>query len=386
MRKSNFIILFITAAVIVLLAVFARWMERKSISSDEMSLGEKPLKDLPVNDFTRIALYRGDKPEVMLIKDEDSWKLANRGGYPANFAKIRDFLRSLIDVRIKQVADIPSSRFEAVGFAGDEAVKLVLSRNAKDAGMEIIFGANHIREVASEEFGLQRRPDGRYVHIPGENLSFVTDSMFYDLSSPDASDWLKKDFAGIEKPESIKLTDEDGETLWALAAGEDGKLAPVPAPQEGTVNKSKVSSVRNRLSSLSFEDVVAANEKTLAETGLDNAKLLVAASDKKKLSLSIGKKEKSYYFVKVDVEYLDKEKSSAKEKASAEDESERAEDTAGKTETPEKEKPEMDFSRWIYLVNDYIIDDFTADAPDFINLPENKTGQDKNSGNPGNPE
>ena len=92
MKRKHFLILAILAVVLALggvayqLSQSAGWSSAKS--------GREMFPNLPVNDVAKIQIQTGSD-KLTLQRQSGGWRVVERGGYPADFTKIRDLLRSL---------------------------------------------------------------------------------------------------------------------------------------------------------------------------------------------------------------------------------------------------------------------------------------------------
>ena len=232
----------------------------------------KVLGDFPLNDVAQVNIKTSEQT-LTLSKKGEAWVVANRGDYPANFAKVGNTIRALWDLVPLQEMQVGASqlgRFTLLTPGGDkasedEAGTLVELQNA-DAKIitTLLLGKNHLKPTPQfpEDAGI---PVGRYVLPVSASASnspskvFLVSEVFEELNA-EPTDWLEKGFFRAEKVKSIELT---GTSAWKLtrenAEAEEWVLAD--AKPDETVAKDKVSSFGSLLATLSFSDVLPKEEK-----------------------------------------------------------------------------------------------------------------------------
>src|SRR5690349_13461412 len=78
--------------------------------------GKKLLGEFDVNAVAQISIKHGSD-ELTLAKTNDIWRVGQRGNYPANFSDIRDLLRKLQELKIKQVETVGPSQLPRLELA-----------------------------------------------------------------------------------------------------------------------------------------------------------------------------------------------------------------------------------------------------------------------------
>jgi hypothetical protein len=226
----------------------------------------EPFAQLPVNSIEKVVI-KSDKGTVTLQKVNGTWAVAERAGYPADFSKIRDLVRSIWELKVVRDLEVGSSQFGRLhilppGKGDDSGVELDLF----DAGGKPIKTLILGKLSGGDEDSEAETSSGRFVYAPSvKDRVYLTGETFYSVEAT-PQNWLDKDFI---KPGAIKevtrgsvgdapgwkVTRKDQKDPWELADAKPGETLDM--------------AVINSLSSFSpsFEDVKAANTPD-NETGL----------------------------------------------------------------------------------------------------------------------
>ena len=109
MNRRNLWLLIAAAVVAVIAIVFydanrnARWeSERRDL---------KVLPDLAVNEVIQIHVTAPNAALTVARKD-DSWRVAERNDYPADFSKVRDLLRTMWELKAVRQVEVGPSQFD----------------------------------------------------------------------------------------------------------------------------------------------------------------------------------------------------------------------------------------------------------------------------------
>ncbi len=126
MKKNHLLLLLAVAIVVGLAGIYfqisqsARWSDSKT--------DRTIFQNLAVNDVTKIQI-RSTSGTVTLEKKGDEWRVAERDDYPADFAKIRDLIKILWELKAGQEMQVGPSQFGRL--------KLIAPGQGTEAGIEI---------------------------------------------------------------------------------------------------------------------------------------------------------------------------------------------------------------------------------------------------------
>jgi len=227
----------LVAILVVLLVVLGggallyQYQERSQRPGNSDTLGRPLLKDLKAAEVAAIRIVEPKATLTVRQKDE-RWVLAERADFPADVAKVRDFVVQALSLKVAQsepIGDKDRARLNLdesgtqVEFAGADGKALA----------KLVVGKKYFkREVDNPE---KARADGRFVALPGEP------KMVYVVSDPLAqatarsSEWIDKTSFKVEKVKTLEVRypegggyriERDGDNAdWRLAgARPDEKL------------------------------------------------------------------------------------------------------------------------------------------------------------------
>lgn len=278
MNRKQFTILIVVGLIVGGLGVHLSRKDSASWKSGGEGMGVKLAGDLAVNDVTQIVVKQ-DKGELNLVKANDIWTVKERGGYPANFGEIKEFLSKvweLKSVQKEEVGDSQLQRLELVepgkGVGAGTAVYL----KGKDGKSirSLLLGKKHMKKGGGASpmgGGDDGWPDGRWVRVLEDakqrDASLVTET--FSQIEPKPDQWLSKEFFKVEKIKSIAVTHPEATNSWTLKREtEAGEMVLTDAREGEKLDTSKVYSQANAFASASFNDVVVGEAKP-DQTGLD---------------------------------------------------------------------------------------------------------------------
>jgi len=389
MNRNQFTILI---ALVVIVGGLGLWQSRREKSSYQTSggdLGQKPFAKLAINDVAQIRLKNADA-EVNLVKNGDTWKVKERGDYPANYSSLADFLRKLTDVKVAQSEQVGPSQLPRLELVSPEsgaktnAATLVELRDKGGKVLQsVLLGKKQTKQAASPSpFGGGDMAVGRWIKIgSGDSVALVSDSL--NEAEPKPADWLDKEFFKVEKARSVSVTRPEGTNSWSASKeSESGswKLADLKPGEE--VDTNKVTAIGSPLSFPSFNDVVVDTKP--AETGADKpttAKIDTFDNFSYNLSLAKGaqKGEEEIYNLTVSVTAsFPKERTPGKDEK-PEDKARLDKEFKDKQDKlDEKLKQEKKFENRVFAVTKWTVDALLKDRKDF--LPEKKEEPKKEEG------
>jgi len=227
----------LVAILVVLLVVLGggallyQYQERSQRPGNSDMLGRALLKNLQAADVAAIRIVE-PKATLTVRQKYERWVLAERADFPADVAKVRDFVVQALSLKVGQsepIGDKDRARLNLdqsgtqVEFAGADGKALA----------QLVVGKKYFkREVDNPE---KARADGRFVALPGEP------QMVYVVSDPLAqatarsSEWIDRTSFKVEKVKTLEVRypegggyriERDGDNAdWRLAgARPDEKL------------------------------------------------------------------------------------------------------------------------------------------------------------------
>jgi hypothetical protein len=226
------------AAILVVLlvilgggALLYQYQERSQRPVNSDLLGRPLLKDLKASEVASIRIVE-PKATLSVRQKDERWVLAERGDFPADVAKVRDFVVQALSLKVGQSEPI-----------GDKDRARL---NLDESGTQVEFGAADGKPLSKLVVGKKyfkrevdnpdkARADGRFVALPGEPKMVYVVSDPLAQASARSSEWIDKSSFKVEKVKMLEVRypegggyriERDGDNAdWRLAAARpDEKL------------------------------------------------------------------------------------------------------------------------------------------------------------------
>jgi hypothetical protein len=287
----------IAAVLVVLLAVLGgaavlyQQQERARRPANVASLGQVLLKDLKAADIASIRIAEA-KNVLTLERKDERWTLAERGGFPADFTKVREFVLKAIELKAGQSE--PLGEKDRARLNLDESGTLLEFRGADGKPLRsLIVGKKYFkREVDNPEKALG---DGRFVLLPADpkTVYLVADPLLQATAK--TAEWVERSAFQVEKVKTLEVRFPDGGGYRIERSGDnaDWKLAGLKPGEKLEVTKANAASYV--LSMLELADVLPKDTK---DTGLDKPIEIKATTlDSLSYDIKVGKLQGDNYFV-----------------------------------------------------------------------------------------
>jgi hypothetical protein len=241
-------------------------------------MGAYLFEKLPVNDITSIVIET-PTTAVSLKKTADSWIVEERSGYPADFSKLSDFVRTLREVKVGRKFDVSDKVLKRLAMKSpdtadareeEKGTRIRMTDSEGKALLDIILGKTRTRDPQKGP------PDGQYVMLSDAPDIYLIDKILSSFESG-AAEWLEKSPVQVDAGEirEIICLETDAATanytVERPAKGKDFKW--VSPPTDRNIKKSSLNRLSNALSSLKIEDVEPASDASKSVEGDDAVRL-----------------------------------------------------------------------------------------------------------------
>lgn len=373
MNTKTFIILVAVVAVLAGISYILLRPQGAEQSADRM--GAAPFSDLPANDITAIEISDATA-HVHLKKGESVWQVADRYDYPADFGKIADLVKKIVNLKISRSFQAPAETLDRLGLNAPDAenkpatslgTRIRLMDNDKVL-LELILGT--FRES-------QTGQDGQFLRREQQETVFVVNSAFRFLK-PAPAEWLEKEPLQIDakRVSQVQYFDGDGTVRYTIERpSEDRPAVLVDVPKGRTPAQYRIDQVIDAIAPLKIEDIAAARGTSPAAVSASGGHFQYRLFDGRIIRLyTLGAvpnatADNPSFGLRLEVDYQAPEKPAATmEKATA---SKGNADTGEKEDTPamiaEKAKTlNAKVNGWIYQVAKWQRDSFITDPEEFL--------------------
>jgi Domain of unknown function (DUF4340) len=260
-RKQIYLLLAIALVLVVAGTIFQM---RQSSTWKETRSDRQIYPNLAVNDVTKVHVQTG-KDNLTLQTSGAAWQVAERYGYPADFAKIRELLRSIWDLKYVRALEVGPSQLGRL--------QLLPPGQGDQSGTEIDLVGRADKKIATLILG--KKPSGsdsalgsgRFASNPDQkDQVYLIDETFPTLDPLNPSTWLNKQFIDTQKLRFLARGNLGDAPGWKVSRKDEHADWELLDP---AANEKLEKETADPLSSLSisFQDVRPENAP-VSETGL----------------------------------------------------------------------------------------------------------------------
>jgi hypothetical protein len=265
--------------------------EGASRPSNVGELGQVLFKDLKASEIAAIRIVE-PKATLTLQRKETGWEIAERAGFPADLAKVREFVLKALALKVGQSEPIGDKDRARLNLDASATQVEFSGPDGKSLG-KLLVGKKYFRNEAENP---EKAPgDGRFVMRPGEDKTVYVVSDPLTQATTRTADWIDRSAFQIEKVKSLDVRFPDG-SGWRIernADNADWKLAGARPGEKLEITKANSASYS--LSMLQLADVAPKDAK---DTGLDSPIAIEATTlDGLSYAIKVGKLQGDNYFV-----------------------------------------------------------------------------------------
>jgi hypothetical protein len=256
MQSRSLILLASATVVLVAIAIIVLASGDRGVSRTVPGQPAFPALAAKLGDVASVTVSRNGMT-MTLIRDGDSWLVAEKGNYPANAAKISQIVRAMADLTLvepkTQKPDLyPRLEVEDPG-NGKSALVAVKDKSGGDLAEAIVGKRRYDRLGAGN--------DGVYLRRTNEAQTWLARGTL-DPSGDPAS-WLDRQIIDISEKKIAKVTlaQPDGTKLVISRAAPDASFAVEDAPADAKFkSETTTSGPATALETLDLDDVKPAGE------------------------------------------------------------------------------------------------------------------------------
>ena len=256
MQSRSLILLASATAVLVAIAIVVLATGDRGVSRAAPGQPAFPVLAAKLDEVASVTVSRNGTT-MTLIRDGDSWLVAEKGNYPANAAKISQIVRAMADLNLvepkTQNADLYPRLDVEDPEHGKSALVAVKDKSGGDLAQAIVGKRRYDRLGAGN--------DGVYLRKPGEAQSWLARGTLDPSGDP--SSWLERQIIDIseKKIAKVALTQPDGSKLVISRLAPEAKFAVEDAPPDTKFkSETTTSGPAGALETLDLDDVKPAGE------------------------------------------------------------------------------------------------------------------------------
>ena len=291
MNARNALVLIVLLAVLGGAAIVYYQQDRARQPGNVATLGQPVLKDLKAAEVASIRIVE-PKATLTVQRKDERWVIAERGEFPADIGKVREFVLQALSLKVGQSEPIGDKDRARLNLDASGTQVEFANAEGKTLGGLIVGKKYFKREVDNPD---KARADGRFVALPGETKVVYLVSDPLAQASARSADWIDKGSFQVEKVRTLELRYPDGGG-WRIerdADNADWRLIGLRTGEKLDVTKANAASYS--LSLLELADVAPKDAK---DTGLDDPAVIEATTlDGLAYTIKVGKQEGDNYYV-----------------------------------------------------------------------------------------
>jgi hypothetical protein len=265
--------------------------ERARRPQNVATLGRTLLQDLRIADVASIRIVE-PKSALTVQRRDEGWTIVERGGFPADLARVREFVLKLAALKVGQSEPIGEKDRARLNL--DASGTQVELGNAEGKLLaQLTVGKKYWkREPESPE---KAPADGRFVGVPADPQHVVLVSDALAQASTRTADWIDRTSFQVEKVKTLEVRTPDGGgyRIERDADNADWKLEGLRPGEK--VDTGRANAASYSLSLLELADVAP---KDAANTGLDKPTLINATTlAGRAYSIKVGRLDGENYYV-----------------------------------------------------------------------------------------
>lgn len=211
-QKKLWILSLVTVAALVVAALALRAKESTPAAAGRARLF--PELSAHINDVAELKIEKG-KNSATLRKEGAQWKLADRGGYPAQFEKVKELAVRIADLEIEEAKTAKKANHAQLAVEwphtaeeGSEASEAALVTLKDKDGKElaaVVVGKSEWRGSKAKVYARRASEDQVYLCAPRGTLDIA----------PEAKSWIEPKFVELanDRVQDVTIEHADGERV-----------------------------------------------------------------------------------------------------------------------------------------------------------------------------
>ena len=267
-------------------------------SPDGGTLGQPLLKGLQASQVAAIII-RQPKDAITIARKDERWTIAERGGFPADLEKVREFVVKAIALKVGQSEPIgEQDRARLLLDAGGTAIEFLGAEGKPLA--RLTAGTKYFK--VEPENPQKANGDGRYVMLPDDEKRVVVVSDPLTQASTRSADWINTAGFAAEKVKAMEVRAADGASWKIERSGDNADWKLAGARGDEKLDSTKANAASYSLSLIELADVAPADAKPEA-TGLAKPTIVTASTlDGLTYTLKVGNLSGDSYYATIAID------------------------------------------------------------------------------------
>jgi hypothetical protein len=257
------VILVLLLAVLGGGALLYQQQERARRPQNVDTLGRALFKDLRAADIAAIRITE-PKATLTVQRKGERWVIAERGDFPADLAKVREFVLKVIGLKVGQSEPLGDKDRARLNLDASGTKVEFLGAEDKPLGAFVVGRKHFKREVENPDKAI---PDGRFVVLPGEagTAYLVADPL--TQATVRTAEWIDRSSFQVEKVKTLEVRYPGGGGYRIERAADNADWKLVGAKRGEKLDVPRANAASYSLQLLELADVAP---RDASDTGLDN--------------------------------------------------------------------------------------------------------------------
>jgi hypothetical protein len=267
-------------------ALFYQYQESGRRPENVGRLGQNLFKDLKAAEIASIRIVE-PKSTLTVRRKDDRWVIAERADFPADVAKVREFVLQALSLKVGQSEPIGDKDRARLNLDDSGTQVEFAAADGKGLGKLIVGKKYFKREVDNPD---KARADGRFVALPGDAKTVYLVSDPLTQASTRTADWIDRSSFQVEKVKTLELRYPDGASWRIERDGDNADWRLAGARPGEKLDVSRANAASYSLSLLELADVAPKDAKIEEPVTIEAATL-----DGLTYSLKVGKLQGDNY-------------------------------------------------------------------------------------------
>ncbi|HEV2431549.1 MAG TPA: DUF4340 domain-containing protein [Burkholderiales bacterium] len=272
-------------------ALLYQQQERARRPENVGTLGRTLFKDLKAADIVAIKIVE-PKATLTVQRKDERWVIAERADFPADFAKVREFVLKVIGLKVGQSESLGEKDRARLNLDASGTRVEFLGADGKPLGTLVVGKKHFKREVENPD---RATPDGRFIVLPDEagTAYLVADPL--TQATVKTAEWIDRSSFQVDKVKTLEVR-YPGRGGWRIQRAADNaewKLVGAKPGEKLDIPRANAASYSLQL--LELADVAP---KDATDTGLDKPTSVDATTlEGAAYAIKVGKLAGDNYYV-----------------------------------------------------------------------------------------
>ena len=267
-------------------ALLFQYQERSRRPDNVGTLGQNLFKDLKAAEIAQIRIVE-PKATLTVRRKDERWAIAERADFPADVAKVREFVLQALSLKVGQSEPIGEKDRARLNLDESGTQVEFAAADGKPLGKLVVGKKYFKREVDNPE---KARADGRFVASPADPKTVYLVSDPLAQATTRSAEWIDRSSFQVEKVKTLEVRFPDGSGYRIERDGDNADWRLAGAKPGEKLDVSRANAASYSLSLLELADVAPKDAKLEEPVAIEATTL-----DGLSYSIKVGKLQGDNY-------------------------------------------------------------------------------------------